>query len=92
MSEDKREYVVSWVTTETVYHVDTVDAETMADMMGVSVEDLAACGYDSRAIERLDGQAPRGLADGLADIEDSDTEDPERSIELDREVRVVVVK
>lgn len=84
------EYVVSWVTTETVYHVATVDAETMADMIGTSVEDLAACGHSGQAVENLDGT--RGLADGLADIEDSDTEDPDRSIDVDREIRMIYVK
>jgi hypothetical protein len=64
-------YTIEWETTETTTHRASVDAETMAAMIGVSVEALAACA-DADEIERLDGE--RGLDNGLADIEDDGTE------------------
>lgn len=86
-TSSERKYDVTWSTTETFYYRSTVDAETMADMIGVSVRELEACGDDPRCINNLEGM--RGLENGLADIEDDDTEDPEHSNDLEREVESV---
>lgn len=83
-------YVVSWMTTETVYHVAEVDAETMAEMIGTDVATLVAAGASMDAVLAIDGTV--GLENGLADIEDSDTEDEERSNDLEREIRTIHVK
>ena len=86
---DKR-YKVEWTTTETFYYVAEVDAQTLASMISVPVEDVVACGDDADAIRDLCGG--RGLEDGLADIEDIDVEDPDRSSDFEREVDSIKVE
>ncbi len=90
MSTMDKHYKVEWSTTETFYYVAEVDAQTLASMIGVPVEDVVACGDDADAIRALYGK--RGLENGLADIEDTDVEDPDRSASLEREVDSIEVE
>lgn len=84
-------YTVKWETTETVTHHATVPIEDLASMMGVPVESVRACEGDYDCLTELDSSSPRGLVNGLADIEDSDTEfhwqGPEREIAVLRRAR-----
>lgn len=64
-------YVIEWNTTETVQHYAVVGSARMASMLGVSESEVLACGDDFDALRDL---GSRGLENGLADIEDSDTE------------------
>ena len=63
-------FVLGWTSTTTEHHEAVVSAEQLATMLGTTVEAVLA-GQTGGAIQDL---GDRDLADGLADIEDSDTE------------------
>lgn len=89
-------YRITWQTEEVIHHRAVVDAETMAELIGVTTDELAKMDADdmldppdmSIGERRLAGR--RDLTDSLCDIEDSDTE---HSNEFDRHsVKIKVIE
>jgi hypothetical protein len=64
-------YAIEWKTTVIEEHFAVVDADTLATMLGVDVSALE--GVEPGDVDNI-RDVSRGLANGLADIEDSDTE------------------
>ena len=73
----EEKFTIVWETTTVDRHRATVDAATVASMLGVTEAEVLAAGPGG-----LDGLGNRGLENGLADIEEAEGE----SYELNREV------
>ena len=85
MTESEPTYEITWTTTIVETHTYTASLAELATMLGTTEAEVLAASPDELA--QLGG---RGLPDGLADVEDTDTVIEE--VDLQREdIRVVPV-